>query len=51
MMITYLPFLKRIALIFNLPLSSMNFTKLASLYDTLTVDKSLGRPMPTTFAE
>lgn len=29
----------------------MNFSKVSSLYDTLTVDRYLGRPLPTGLSE
>lgn len=32
--------------VFNITFSNMNFSRISSLYDTLTVDKYLGRPMP-----
>lgn len=47
MNITYYPFLKRMSTVFNISLPTMNFSKTSSLYDTLTVDKYLGRPMPS----
>jgi len=28
------------------PIKNMNFSQVVSLYDTLTVDKFLGKPMP-----
>jgi hypothetical protein len=46
MNITYYPFLKKLSSVFNIPINSMNFSRVSSLYDTLTVDKYLGRPMP-----
>jgi len=46
MNITYYPFLKRMAQVFNVSQNQMNFQVIQYLYDTLTVDKSLGRPMP-----
>lgn len=49
--LTYLPFLRKIGQIFNIAEASMNFSKISSLYDTLTVDKYLGRPMPTGFTD
>lgn len=42
----YTPFLKKMANMFNIQPASMNFSKISSLYDTLTVDKYLGRPLP-----
>jgi hypothetical protein len=48
---TYYPFLKRMANIFNIPTTPMNFSITSSLYDTLTVDKYLGRPLPNNFTE
>lgn len=46
MNLTYYPFLKRMAAVFNISMNSMNFSVLSSIYDTLTVDRFLGRPMP-----
>lgn len=46
MNLTYYPFLKKMGGVFNITPSQMNFSKISSLYDTLTVDKYLGRPMP-----
>ena len=43
---TYYPFLKRMAQVFNVSMDKMDFQAISSIYDTLTVDKSLGRPMP-----
>jgi hypothetical protein len=46
MNLTYYPFLKRMASVFNISMNNMNFSVLSSIYDTLTVDRFLGRPMP-----
>ena len=46
MNITYFPFFRKISSVFNISLNSMNFSKISSLYDTLTVDRYLGRPFP-----
>ena len=46
MNLTYYPFMKRMADVFNIPTNRMNFSIISSLYDTLTVDKYLGRSMP-----
>ena len=46
MNLTYYPFLRKMAAVFNISASTMNLSKISSLYDTLTVDKYLGRPMP-----
>lgn len=43
--------MKQMSSIFNIPLASMNFSKISSLYDTLAVDKYLGRPLPSNFQE
>jgi len=44
---TYYPFLKSMATLFDIqPIKNMNFSQVVSLYDTLTVDKFLGKPMP-----
>jgi hypothetical protein len=50
MILTYTPFLKKIANTFKIDPASMNFTKLASLYDTVRVDKYLGRKLPADFS-
>ncbi len=47
MNLTYYPFMKKMATTFNINASSMNFSKISSLYDTLTVDMYLGRPLPS----
>lgn len=47
MNITYFPFMKKMSAMYNISLESMNFSKLSSLFDTLTVDKFLGRPLPS----
>ncbi len=36
---------------FNLPETSINFYEIGQLYDTLTVDRYLGRPLPSDFSE
>jgi hypothetical protein len=46
MNLTYYPFFKTMAAVFNISAASMNFSKISSLYDTLTVDQYLGRPFP-----
>ena len=46
MNLTYHPFLLKMASIFDVPSESMDFKKISGLYDTLTVDKYLGRAMP-----
>lgn len=51
MILTYTPFLKKAATAFGIEPSSMNFTKLAALYDTLNVDKYLGKSLPSSFKE
>lgn len=47
MVITYTPFLKKIGNAFGLDPNSMNFTKISALYDTLNVDKYLGKALPS----
>jgi hypothetical protein len=39
--------MKKMSTTFNISIGSMNFSKISGLYDTLTVDKYLGRAMPT----
>lgn len=51
MVLTYTPFLKKAATAFGMDSSSMNFTKLAALYDSLNVDKYLGKSLPSGFKE
>ena len=51
MSLTYHPFLKKMASVFDVPPESMDFEKISRLYDTLTVDKYLGRAMPGNFTE
>jgi hypothetical protein len=51
MVLTYTPFLKKAATVFGIEASSMNFTKLAALYDTLNVDKYLGKSIPSGLKE
>ena len=43
MELTYTPFLKKMASLFKIEQSTMNFTKLSFLYDTVRVDRYLGR--------
>lgn len=51
MILTYTPFLKRVAGIFKIDPNSMNFTKIVSLYDTIRADRYLGRPLPSEFSQ
>lgn len=51
MVLTYTPFLKKMAATFKIDPVSMNFTKLASLYDTIRVDRYLGRKLPAEFTQ
>jgi hypothetical protein len=51
MVLTYTPFLKKMASTFNIETSSMNFTKLSALYDTVRSDKYLGRKLPTSLTQ
>jgi hypothetical protein len=51
MVLTYNPFLKKIANIFKIDPASMNFTKLSTLYDTVQVDRYLGRQLPANFSQ
>lgn len=46
MVITYTPFLKKMATLFKIDQSLMNFTKIAQLYDTINVDRYLNRLLP-----
>ena len=46
MNVTYTPFVRKLIQVFNLS-SSSTFQTLSSLFDTLVVDKYLGRPLPT----
>lgn len=47
MNITYQPFLKKLSVIFDIDPQTMNFTKANDLYDTLKVDKYIGKSLPT----
>jgi hypothetical protein len=51
MTLTYAPFLRRMGQTFGIDTAAMNFSKISSLYDTLTVDKYLDRPMPANFTD
>lgn len=51
MVLTYTPFLRRVGQIFGIDAAAMNFSKISSLYDTLTVDRYLGRPFPKELTE
>jgi hypothetical protein len=54
MNMTYYPFIKKAFDIFNLTLtanSSSTFATLNSLFDTLVVDRYMGRPLPPNFSE
>jgi len=49
---TYYPFIRKVFDLFNLTLttnSSSTFQTISSLFDTLTVDKFMGRPLPSNF--
>jgi len=43
---TYYPFIKRAAKIFNVTETNLTFQNMSSLFDTLTVDKYLGKTLP-----
>jgi hypothetical protein len=51
MALTYAPFLKKVGQTFGIEPTAMNFSKISSLYDTLTVDRYLGRPLPQNITE
>ena len=51
MVLTYTPFLRKVATSFGMDSSSMNFTKLAALYDTVNVDRYLGKSLPSGFSQ
>lgn len=51
MVLTYTPFLRKAATVFGVDPASMNFTKLAALFDTVNVDKYLGKKLPSGFSE
>lgn len=51
MNMTYYPFMKKVANVFSVPNDKVNFWTMDSIYDTLTVDKYLGRPLPQDFTE
>ena len=47
MVLTYTPFLKKMATAFSMDTATMNLTKLAALFDTINVDKYLGKSLPS----
>ena len=47
MNLTYYPFMKKMGQMFNF--TTYNFSSMVGLYDTLLVDKYLGRSMPDEF--
>lgn len=49
MNLTYTPFQKKIIQTFNLS-NTTSFLSLGSLFDTLIVDKFMGRPLPSGFS-
>ncbi len=49
MNLTYYPFMKKMGNMFNF--TTFNFSMMTKLYDTLLVDKYLGRPMPPSFTD
>ena len=51
MLLTYTPFLKQVATTFGIEPSSMNFSRLAALYDTVRTDRYLGRALPASLKE
>lgn len=51
MVLTYTPFLRKAATAFGLDSNSMNFTKVAALYDTVNVNRYLGKPLPSGFTQ
>jgi hypothetical protein len=50
MNLTYYPFIKKVAQLFNLS-SNTTFPTLSSLFDTLVVDKYLGKAVPNGMTE
>ena len=46
MNLTYYPLMIKLSTVFGIPLQQMNFTKVVSLYDTLTVNRYLGQSLP-----
>ena len=51
MLLTYTPFLKKLATTFKIDPSSMTFKRMAELYDTINVDRYLARPLPQEFKD
>ena len=47
---TYTPFIRKTIQLFNLS-SDSTFQTLSSLFDTLIVDKFMGRPLPTGYTQ
>lgn len=50
MNLTYSPFVKKTIQLFNLPANS-TFQTLSSLFDTLIVDKFMGKPLPNGYSQ
>ena len=51
MVLTYTPFLKKTATTFGLDANTMNFTKFAALFDTINVDRYLGKSLPAGYSK
>lgn len=51
MVLTYTPFLKRMASAFSIDTATMNFAKLTALFDTIIVDKYLGKAVPSQISQ
>ena len=51
MNLTYYPFLKKLANVFNISLDNMTFQINSYLYDVLTVDLHLGRKIPSEISQ
>jgi hypothetical protein len=49
MNLTYYPFIKRMATMFNFTVDNKSFLSLTRCYDAVSVDMYLGRPLPNGF--
>ena len=51
MNLTYAPFVNKMKSLFNITSDSFSLLSIGGLYDTLTCDKYLGRPLPKDFTD
>lgn len=51
MNVTYYPFFKKLAPIFNFSLTTASFYTMVRVMDVVNVDNYLGRPLPSNFTQ